>query len=132
MPEQYDRIIRNGSIYDGSGAPPIEAALGIRGNTIATVGAIPEDAEGGEIIDATGHAVCPGFIDVHSHDDTLVFTEPEMFGKSMQGITTVINGTAAPASSPAPSDARSPATRASRTGTTMPATSPPSRPTRRR
>ncbi len=92
MPEHYDRIIRNGAVYDGSGAPPIEADLGIRGDTIATVGAVPHDAEAGEVIDATGHAVSPGFIDVHSHDDTLVFTEPEMFGKSMQGITTVING----------------------------------------
>lgn len=92
MPEHYDRIIRNGAVYDGSGAPPIEADLGIRGDTIATVGAIPEDADAAEVIDATGHAVSPGFIDVHSHDDTLVFTEPEMFGKSMQGITTVING----------------------------------------
>ncbi|MDA0350790.1 MAG: D-aminoacylase [Chloroflexi bacterium] len=92
MPEHYDRIIRNGAVYDGSGAPPIAADLGIRGDTIARVGAIPADAEASETIDATGHAVSPGFIDVHSHDDTLVFTEPEMFGKSMQGITTVING----------------------------------------
>ena len=92
MPEHYDRIIRNGSVYDGTGAPPIETDLGLRGDTIATVGPIPADAEAGEVIDATGHAVTPGFIDVHSHDDTLVFTEPQMFGKSMQGITTVING----------------------------------------
>jgi len=92
MPEQYDLLIRNGAVYDGSGAPPIEADLGIRGDTVVRVGTIAPDAEAGETIDASGHAVTPGFIDVHSHDDTLVFTEPEMFGKSMQGITTVING----------------------------------------
>jgi N-acyl-D-amino-acid deacylase len=92
MPEQYDLLIRNGAVYDGTGAPAIYADLGIRGDTVAQVGPIPADAVAGETIDASGLAVSPGFIDVHSHDDTLVFTEPEMFGKSMQGITTVVNG----------------------------------------
>ncbi|MGE3961531.1 MAG: amidohydrolase family protein [Dehalococcoidia bacterium] len=92
MPEQYDVIIRGGTVYDGSGAPGAEADLGIRGDRIVTIGAIPEDATAEEVVDASGLAVTPGFIDVHAHDDTLVLVEPDVAGKVMQGVTTVING----------------------------------------
>ena len=92
MPEQYDLVIRGGTVYDGSGAAGVRADLGVRGDRVAHFGELPEDATAGETIDATGLAVAPGFIDVHAHDDALVFTEPDMTGKSMQGVTTVVNG----------------------------------------
>ena len=92
MPEHYDLLIRSGTVYDGTGAPPASVDLGLRGDTVVRLGTIDVNAEAANTIDASGLAVSPGFIDVHSHDDTLVFTEPQMFGKSMQGITTVING----------------------------------------
>ena len=92
MPEHYDVIIRGGTVYDGSGAAGVAADLGVRGDRIATVGAIAEDATAGEVVDASGLAVTPGFIDVHAHDDTLVLVEPDVTGKVMQGVTTVING----------------------------------------
>ena len=91
MPEQYDLIIRNGIVYDGSGGPGVRADVGVQGELIAMVGALAE-ATGGAEIDATGQAVAPGFIDVHSHDDTLVLVEPDVVGKTMQGVTTVVVG----------------------------------------
>ena len=92
MPEQYDLIIRGGLILDGTGAPGTRVDLGVRGDRIATVGAIEADAVAGETIDASTLVVAPGFIDVHAHDDILVFAEPDVTGKSMQGVTTVVNG----------------------------------------
>lgn len=92
MPEQFDLIIRGGSVYDGSGSPGQRADVAVRGDRIVQVGAVAEDATAGEVVDASGLAVTPGFIDVHAHDDTLVFAEPDVSGKVMQGVTTVING----------------------------------------
>jgi N-acyl-D-amino-acid deacylase len=92
MAEQYNLIIRGGTVFDGSGAPGGAADLGISGDRIVRVGAISSDATAGEVINASGLAVAPGFIDVHSHDDWLVFSEPDMEGKVMQGVTTVVNG----------------------------------------
>lgn len=92
MPEQYDLVIRGGAVLDGSGATAVSADVGLRGDRIARVGQIPADAVAGEAIDASGLAIAPGFIDVHAHDDTLVLVEPDVTGKVMQGVTTVVNG----------------------------------------
>ncbi len=92
MPEHHDIVIRGGLVLDGTGAPGERADLGVRGDRIATVGAIEAEATAGETIDASSLAVAPGFIDVHSHDDILVLAEPDLTGKSMQGVTTVVNG----------------------------------------
>ena len=67
----YDVVIRNASIVDGTGAPSFEASIGIRGDRIVTVGEISE--RGAIELDARGLIVAPGFIDVHSHDDWAVF-----------------------------------------------------------
>ena len=61
----YDVILRNGTIYDGSGAPPITADVGLSGDTIAFIGDL-SDASGATDIDVTGLAVAPGFINVLS------------------------------------------------------------------
>src|SRR5579883_1423548 len=90
MADGYDLVIRGGTVYDGSGAPGVRADLGVRGDRIVAVGTIPE--RGGVEVDARGQAVCPGFIDVHAHDDFAVLIEPEMDFKVMQGVTTDIVG----------------------------------------
>jgi N-acyl-D-amino-acid deacylase len=91
MPETYDLLIRNATVYDGSGAPGSYMDVSVRGNRIARTGSI-EDGQAGEEIDATGLVLAPGFIDVHAHDDLLVLLSPDVEGKVMQGITTTIVG----------------------------------------
>ena len=89
MADQFDLIIRNAAIYDGSGAAPFADDVAIRDDRIAAVGAV---TGAGREIDARGLAIAPGFIDVHSHDDFIVFIEPEMDFKVMQGVTTDVVG----------------------------------------
>lgn len=90
----YDILIANGTLIDGSGASQRAADVGIRGDRIETV------AERGQLegaparitIDAGGKVVCPGFIDTHSHCDLLALSEPFIYPKIMQGVTTELIG----------------------------------------
>ena len=82
MPGVPDLVIRGGTVYDGTGTPGIRADVAVRGDRIVSVGAIAE--RGGVEIDATSLAVSPGFIDVHSHDDFAVLTDPQMAFKVME------------------------------------------------
>jgi len=92
--EEYNIIIRNGKVVDGTGAPWSKLDVGIRGEKIAKVRfSIPERAP--TEIDATGLMVAPGFWDLHSHDDFVlpVKAHPDMLeGKIRQGITTHVVG----------------------------------------
>ncbi|MDQ2148169.1 D-aminoacylase [Alcaligenaceae bacterium C4P045] len=78
-------------VVDGSGAPPYRADILVRGDRIAAIGALeaPLDAQ---VIDATGLAITPGFIDSHTHDDGYLLAHPDMTPKVSQGITTVVTG----------------------------------------
>src|SRR5215469_10177901 len=87
---QFDLVIRHASIYDGSGAPSVQGDVAINGDKIAAVGAVEGTARAE--VDASGKAVAPGFIDVHSHDDLAVFLAPAMDFKTMQGVTTDVVG----------------------------------------
>ncbi len=89
MPD-YDLIIRNGNVIDGSGAPARRADVAIAGDRIEAVGAVTGTAR--REIDARGHAVAPGFIDVHTHDDAAVVRDPRVDFKIMQGVTTDVAG----------------------------------------
>ena len=91
MPQNFDLIIRDGTVYDGTGSGGERADIGVNSDRIVLVGDA-SSAEAAITIDARDHAAAPGFIDVHAHDDALIFEEPDMIGKSMQGVTTVING----------------------------------------
>jgi len=86
----YDLRIRNATIYDGSGAAPLHASVALRDGRIAAIG----DCAGAAAkdFDATGLAVAPGFIDVHTHDDRLLLADPAMRPKLSQGVTTVVVG----------------------------------------
>src|SRR5262245_56310861 len=90
MPGVPDLVIRGGTVYDGTGTPGIRADVAVRGDRIVGVGTVT--ARGGVEIEATGLAVSPGFIDVHSHDDFAVVTDPQMAFKVMQGVTTDVVG----------------------------------------
>ena len=71
----FDLIINNAHIYDGTGGESYMGAVGILGGKIAKVSRT--NLEGAkEVIDARGLALSPGFIDVHSHADYAVDTDP--------------------------------------------------------
>jgi len=75
--QQFDVIIRNGTVYNGSGRTPVKADVGIKGDRIAAVGNLSR-ATAATVIDAGGLAVAPGFINMLSHSETswLIATVP--------------------------------------------------------
>jgi N-acyl-D-aspartate/D-glutamate deacylase len=87
---QYDLVIKNGTVIDGSGMPRYRADVGIIHGKIATVGKIRDRAK--EVIDAEGHVVAPGFIDAHTHMDAQVFWDPLGTCSCWHGITSVVMG----------------------------------------
>jgi N-acyl-D-aspartate/D-glutamate deacylase len=87
---QYDLIISNGTVIDGSGMPRFRADVGIVHGKIATIGKIREQAR--EVIDAEGRVVAPGFIDGHTHMDAQVFWDPLGTCSCWHGITSVVMG----------------------------------------
>jgi N-acyl-D-amino-acid deacylase len=95
----YDIVIRNGQVADGTGKSLFAADVAIKGDRIAAVeppGALRSDNE----IDAAGRVVAPGFIDVHTHDDTALIDNPAMAMKASQGVTTVVCGNCGASAAP--------------------------------
>jgi N-acyl-D-amino-acid deacylase len=88
---RMDLVIRNATVYDGTGARGQRADVGITGDVIDAVGDLAAE-HAASTVDAKGLAVAPGFIDVHSHDDFAVFLMPDMDFKVCQGVTTDIVG----------------------------------------
>jgi N-acyl-D-amino-acid deacylase len=89
--EPCDILIRNANVVDGSGGAGQIGDVAICGNRICEIGpSLSRHAR--EFIDAGGMVLAPGFIDVHTHDDTSVIRTPEMPAKLSQGVTTVIVG----------------------------------------
>lgn len=76
-------------VYDGTGAAPFRADLGIRGDTVAFIGT---GSGADRVLDVEGLSVAPGFIDTHGHSEFAVFREGAEEGKLLQGVTTEING----------------------------------------
>ena len=103
----FDVLIRNGTVVDGTGAPRFSGDVGVRGDRIAAVGDLSASGAS-RIIDATGLAVAPGFIDSHTHDDRLLLSAPSMEPKVSQGVTTVIGGNCGVSLAPMPDGMRAP------------------------
>ncbi|HEX5604000.1 MAG TPA: D-aminoacylase [Pyrinomonadaceae bacterium] len=87
----FDIIIKGGTVYDGSGGPPRRADVGINGDRIAAVGNLSR-ASSAKIIDARGHAVAPGFINMLSHSESSLIVDPRSLSELKQGVTTQIFG----------------------------------------
>ncbi len=87
---QYDIIIKNGIVIDGSGAARFKADVGIENGKIVTIGNIEGDAK--EVIDAKGQIVAPGIIDGHTHMDAQISWDPLGTCSVWHGITTVVMG----------------------------------------
>ena len=88
---EFDVIIRNGTIYDGSGRPGVKADVGIRKDTIAFIGDL-KNQSGKKIIDATGLAVAPGFINMLSWADRSLLMDGRSMSDIKQGVTLEIFG----------------------------------------
>jgi N-acyl-D-aspartate/D-glutamate deacylase len=87
---QYDLLIKNGTVIDGSGMPRFRADVGIVHGKIAAIGKIRDGAK--QVLDAEGHVVAPGFIDGHTHMDAQVFWDPLGTCSCWHGITSVVMG----------------------------------------
>ena len=85
----FDLIIINGTVYDGTGAEGVKADVGIDGSRVGQVGDLG-DATATRVIDATGMAVTPGFIDAHSHADAELLRNGQHASGIRQGVTTEV------------------------------------------
>jgi N-acyl-D-amino-acid deacylase len=90
--EQYDLLIRNGLLYDGSGTPPRRMDVAIRGDRVVALLAPGMPADADEVIDAHGHAVAPGFINVLSWATESLIADGRGMSDTKQGITLEIFG----------------------------------------
>lgn len=86
----FDLIIREVSIYDGTGAAPIVGDVAVENDLIAAVGSVTGTAR--ETLDGRGLALAPGFIDVHTHDDYAAVLHPDMAFKTLGGVTICVVG----------------------------------------
>ncbi len=88
---EYDLVVRNGRVVDGTGNPWFHGDVAIRGDKIVTIGRVPE-GKAKHTIDAKGLIVAPGFIDIHSHSDDLLLEDGHAQSKIRQGVTTEVFG----------------------------------------
>ncbi len=90
--QEFDYLIRNGRIVDGSGNPWTYADVGIIGDRIAFVGRADASLAAKHTIDAKGLIVAPGFIDMLGQSETNLLIDKQAVSKLTQGITTEITG----------------------------------------
>ena len=86
-----DVVLRGAVVFDGTGAPPIEADVALAGDRIVAIGR-GLSASGAEVVDLRGLALAPGFIDPHAHGEMGLLINPNAESKIRQGVTTQILG----------------------------------------
>lgn len=89
--EDFDILIKNGSIIDGTGLKAYKADIGIKNGVIKEIGNLKK-ASAAKVINANGLDVSPGFIDIHTHTDLGILENPNGESKIRQGVTTEIGG----------------------------------------
>ena len=87
---EADILIKGAQVFDGSGAPAVEADIAIIDDRIAAVGTVPSTAH--RVIDGRGLAAAPGFVDVHGHSDYHLLLTPTAESALLQGVTSEIGG----------------------------------------
>lgn len=88
MPHQI--VFKNATVVDGTGGASFTADVAVDGDRISSIGSVTTSAV--HEVDATGLVLAPGFIDVHTHDDFALLSDPQMSFKTLQGVTTVVTG----------------------------------------
>jgi N-acyl-D-amino-acid deacylase len=87
----YDVLIKGGTVYDGTGGEPRQADVAIRGDRIVALGNL-QNARAGSVVDASGLAVAPGFINMLSHSEVSLIVDGRSMSELKQGVTTQIFG----------------------------------------
>lgn len=88
----FDLVIRGARILDGSGGPERAGDVAVRGDRIEVVGGMLPAGCGREEVDAAGQAVMPGIVDLHTHSDVSLLSDPGCVSAIGQGITTQVVG----------------------------------------
>ena len=84
-----DIVIRGGSLVDGTGNPARTADIAITDGVVSDIG---DRLDGKRVLDAGGHVVSPGFVDIHTHYDAQVFWDPSLTPSCWHGVTSVVAG----------------------------------------
>lgn len=88
--QPFDLVVRGGTVFDGTGAAPVVADVGVKDGRIVAVGS--GLSAGSREIDATGLMVTPGWVDIHTHYDGQITWDSRMTPSSTLGATTVVAG----------------------------------------
>jgi len=87
----YDMVIRGGTVVDGLRTPRYKSDVAITDGRIASIGNI-DTSDAGEVVDASGRIVAPGFVDLHTHYDSQIFWDPWCTISGWHGVTSVVIG----------------------------------------
>lgn len=96
---EFDTLILNGTVIDGSGSPRFRKDIGITKDRILAIDDL-SNATAARVIDATKLVVAPGFIDIHSHADFTLPTRPTADSKTHMGVTTEVVGNCGTSTAP--------------------------------
>jgi N-acyl-D-aspartate/D-glutamate deacylase len=88
---EFDLVIKNGMIVDGTRLPRYRADVGIKDGVIAKIGRL-EKGQAEEVIDAEGLIVAPGFVDLHTHYDAQIYWDPYCSISGWHGVTSAVIG----------------------------------------
>lgn len=91
-PPEYDLVIYNGLVVDGTGAPAYPADVAVSGDRIMRIAHARRIPRGRRMIDANGLVVAPGFIDMLGQSEVNLLIDPRAMSKVMQGVTTEVTG----------------------------------------
>jgi N-acyl-D-aspartate/D-glutamate deacylase len=86
----FDLVVRDATVVDGTGRPPMTTDVAVSGDRIAKIGKVTDASR--RTVDAQGLAVCPGFIDLHTHYDAQLLWDPTASPSVLHGVTTVLGG----------------------------------------
>jgi N-acyl-D-amino-acid deacylase len=88
----FDLLIENGTVIDGTGSPGFRGAVGTNADRLTVLRGDTTQHHADRRIDAVGRAITPGFIDLHSHSGVMIMADPRLEPKVRQGVTTEVIG----------------------------------------